>query len=262
MDSRTRMQLRALNRRFYEKHALGFDASRDHAWPGWERLELRMPRDASAPMRVLDVGCGNARFARTLHERLGDRFRYTGVDENAALLERARDALADMTSVDAQLIRADVLDRVAGDTLPHGPFDLVVAFGLLHHVPGFEDRRSLLRALAGRLGDRGMLVVTAWQFADRTRFEKHLVPWSEQATAVDPPIDTAQLEEGDHLLSFDGDRTALRYCHHCSERELDRLAAALPLTPRPRFSADGRSGDLNRYLIFDRAPSPESRNVA
>jgi len=262
MDSRTRMQLRALNRRFYTKHALAFDASRDHAWPGWERLELPMPRDASPPMRVLDVGCGNARFARSLNDRLGDGFRYTGVDENAALLDRARDTLAGMPSVGAELLRADVLESVECDALPRGAFDLVVAFGLLHHVPGFESRRSLLLALADRLGDHGMLVVTAWQFADRARFEKHLVPWSEQTNAFDPPIDPRQLEEGDHLLSFDGDRAALRYCHHCSEDELDRLAAALPLTPRPRFSADGRSGDLNRYLVFDRAPARESGAVA
>ena len=48
---------------------------------------------------MLDVGCANARFARPLNERLGDRFRYTGVDENAALLDRRRDNLAGMLLV-------------------------------------------------------------------------------------------------------------------------------------------------------------------
>jgi tRNA (uracil-5-)-methyltransferase TRM9 len=251
MDSRTRMQLRALNRRFYERHAVAFDASRDHAWPGWQRIELPTHRDPAKPLRVLDVGCGNARFADALAERLGGGFAYTGVDENEALLARAGERLARTRSASGDLICIDILASETGETLPRGPFDLVVAFGLLHHVPGWDLRRAFVHALADRVDESGVLVVTAWQFADRSRFASHIVPESEVPAAIDP----AQFEEGDHLLPFDGDHTDLRYCHHCSEAELDQLVATIPLIPRPRFSDDGRSGDLNRYLVFERSPS-------
>jgi hypothetical protein len=47
----------------------------------------------------------------------------------------------------------------------------------------------------------------------------------------------------------------LRYCHHCDAGELEALAQA----PGPasdwrleRFDADGRSGDLNHYLVWQR----------
>lgn len=250
MDSRTRMQLRALNRRFYERHAVGFDASREHAWPGWQRIELPTPRDPSEPLRVLDVGCGNARFADTLAARLGGGFAYTGVDENESLLARARERLTGTQARHCELIRADVLASESADPLPHGPFDLVVAFGMLHHIPGAGLRRAFVHALAERVGEAGVLVVTAWQFADRARFASHIVSASE----APPGIDTTQFEEGDHLLTFDGDLANLRYCHHCSEGELDQIEATTPLVPRRRFSADGRSGDLNRYMVFERTP--------
>ncbi len=254
MDSRTRLELRALNRRFYSRHAVGFDASREHAWPGWIRIPLPTLRDAARPMRVLDVGCGNARFVDTLAARVTNGIEYTGVDENDSLLARARTRLAGSSALSFELIHADVLAGDPGETLPRGPFDLVVAFGLLHHVPGSDLRRAFMTALADRVDDCGVLVVTAWQFADRSRFANHIVSASELAS-IEPTIDRVQLEDGDHLLSFDGDRSTLRYCHHCSERELDELGATIRLVAQPRFSDDGRSRDLNRYLVFERPTS-------
>ena len=70
------------------------------------------------------------------------------------------------------------------------------------------------------------------------------------------------LEPGDHLLGWQ-DGTSLRYCHHFEEREIDQLIEALPAgTVRPfeRYSADGRAGNLNRYVLLRRTPGSEPRH--
>jgi tRNA (uracil-5-)-methyltransferase TRM9 len=260
MDPGTKARLRALNQSFYSDDAEAFDATRRHAWPGWERVPLPTDRGATgsgagaAPLRVLDVGCGNARLASWLRERLGPGFEYVGVDASERMLGFARQRLSALEDVAWTLVRADVLDDDAPRALPAGPFDWVVCFGLLHHVPGRAARIALLAALAERVAAGGVLAFSAWQFADRARFAKRIVPWSAAAARLEPPLDPAALEPGDHLLRFADRPRALRYCHHCDEAEIDELIAGLPLAPRSRYSADGRSGDLNRYVVLVRDP--------
>jgi len=284
MDGRTRDRLRALNRRFYRQAADAFDTTRDHAWPGWAQIPLPVGLEESGVLRVLDVGCGNARLASALHDRIGDRFEYTGLDESPALLERARARLERLEHVRSRLLLADLLEGHPGDHLPEGPFDWVTAFGLLHHVPGRSVRVALLKALATRVAAGGLLVFTAWQFAHHERFSGRILPWSaldalgdsggpgegdghgdrdghgEGGAEAEGAIDVSSLEPGDHLLGFGDQETRLRYCHHCDEAELDALEKALPLTPLPRLSADGRSGDLNRYVMLRRDAPPDASN--
>jgi len=255
MDPRTRDALRALDRRFYESCADAFDRTRDHAWPGWERIPLPARPAGAQALRVLDVGCGNARFATALRGRTDRELAYTGVDQSAGMLAHARARLAGLRGVAFTLYETDVLDGDPDATLPEGPFDLVVAFGLLHHVPGHDTRRSLLRALARRVAPGGVLAFTAWQFADRPRFARRIVPWPALDAAVAGAIDPSTLEPGDHLVAFgpgDAGDGGIRYAHHCDESELDALEGGLPLRPLARFSADGRSGDLNRYAVLGR----------
>ena len=290
MDELTRRQLLALSAEFYRAHAADFDASRaHHPWPGWLRVVAALrpwsegghegdgggkhesdgdrsgDGDESVPLRVLDVGCGNARLAAFLDERLRatasdpDRSRlayvgvaYVGVDANAALLEAARTRLPARMAGTVELIQQDFLaDPEAGSALPTGPFDLVAVFGVLHHVPGRETRLALLEAARARLVPGGLLALTAWQFADRPRFRRRRVPWSELPPLLGAPLDPARLEPGDHLLRFGDDpNKPPRYCHQLSDAELDSLPEALGLALVDDFRDDGAEGDLNRYLVL------------
>ncbi len=303
MDELTRRQLLALSAEFYRAHAADFDASRaHHPWPGWLRVvgALRPwsegarsdggregdhggqhegdsdrsgdggyggdgDGDESVPLRVLDVGCGNARLAAFLDERLGatasdpDRSRlayvgvaYVGVDANAALLEAARARLPARMAGTVELTQQDFLaDPEAGSALPTGPFDLVAVFGVLHHVPGRETRLALLEAARARLAPGGLLALAAWQFADRPRFRRRRVPWSALPPLLGAPLDPTRLEPGDHLLRFGDDpNKPPRYCHQLSDAELDSLPDALGLALVDDFRDDGAEGDLNRYLVL------------
>lgn len=263
MDPFTRRQLLRLSTDFYRAHAPGFDASRGHQpWPGWERILPLLPDPTpDEPLRVLDVGCGNARLARFLHDA-GFALAYRGVDANAALLAAARERLPDELATCVELIEADFLAPLdhgedgeanagPGAALPRGPFDLIALFGVLHHVPGRDWRSQLVAALAERLAPGGVLALAAWQFAGRERFARRSVAWADLDPVLGSVVEPAELEDGDTLLRFGNDPTLPpRYCHQVSDEEMQHLGADPGLDPLADFLADGAEGDLNRYKIL------------
>jgi SAM-dependent methyltransferase len=250
MDHETQRLLGEINQRFYAERAVDFSATRDHFWPGWERLLPLLPQPAEGRgLRVLDVGCGNGRFGRFLHEHGVATERYVGLDASPTLLEHAR---ASLPAQACELVQVDLLGSQSEDALPRGPFELVVAFGLLHHVPAYASRRALLRRMLGRTAQDGLLVCTFWRFGDARRFASRHVPWQDYNDVAREPIDTSQLEEGDHLLGFGPSHGPPRYCHHCDDAEIDSLLEESDLEILARFDADGRSGDLNHYAVMQR----------
>jgi len=258
MDAFTRQQLLALSEAFYRAHARAFDASRGHqAWPGWARIPPWLPGgpsgSAGVKLDVLDIGCGNARFARFLADA-GFELEYTGVDANAALLAAARERMSADLGARCRLIEHDFLASEApGEALPTGPFDCIALMGVLHHVPGRDWRLALLGAARDRLRRGGILALAAWQFADRPRFAARQVEWSGIGTVLERPVDRAALEGGDRLLRFGNDPSAPpRYCHQVADREFEGWPQALGLEALEDFRADGSEGDLNRYWILRR----------
>ncbi len=251
MDERTRQQLHALSLAFYQAHAEAFDASRiDLPWPGWLRVLEAVP---GCPIRVLDIGCGNGRFARFLHDTEVD-FAYTGTDANAALLAAARKRLGPEPGDRCDFVLQDFLaSREVGGDLPGEACSLVILMGVLHHVPGRETRLSLLRAAAARLAPGGVLALTTWQFAGLERFERRRVEWSSLGHVLGERIEADQLEPGDCLLRFGDDpSTPPRYCHQVSQSEFESWPEALGLRPIADFRSDGAQGNLNRYWILKR----------
>jgi tRNA (uracil-5-)-methyltransferase TRM9 len=248
MKHETRRQLNAINQAFYAAVADEFSDTRSGAWTGWERALRSLSLPAEKELAVLDVGCGNGRFARFLDATLAERFRYLGVDSCPRLLDLARDEAPSNSEILFQSL--DVLGDE--DRLPRGPFDLIAVFGLLHHVPGFDARRALLDRCASRLAPGGAIIVTAWRFGAFDRFRTRFIDWQAFNAGVSDPagvIDVDDLEPGDHLLGW-RDAPTPRYCHFVDRSELDDLVAALDLRIATRFDADGKTGDLNEYAIL------------
>lgn len=274
-------ELIALNNRFYAEHAASFSATRSAPWAGWrevvryaraagvlaqrirpehhsDRLNAADARDtlpAQAPrsVRVLDLACGNLRFERFLHEEVpGASFTFDAIDRCAPLMT------AGSISPSCHLIELDILEHLAAnESFPlDTPTDLAVCFGFLHHVPTAELRERAVRALLDATRPGGIVALSYWRFMDDPRLARQAARTAERA-AVRPPFPAfgpCELEPGDHLLGWQADPTAFRYCHHTSEDELNDLTRALePLAGElARFSADGSTGSLNRYLILQR----------
>lgn len=217
-------KLRAVNLAFYEESAHAFSDTRQRPWPGWETLLDRFDR----PLSVLDLGCGNGRFLDALTAR--DLCRdYLGVDTSRAMLEIAR----------RRHPKARFLEEDAAALSVSEPFDLAVAFGLLHHLPGRAERRRFFERLPNLAP---AVAVTFWRFADRPRFSRRVRRWEEVGLTQE------DVEPGDYLLSFA--KEGLRYCHDASDEEVDDLVRASKMAEVTRWSADGESSDLNLYLML------------
>lgn len=240
MDRETRNALNAINRRFYEITAREFDRTRGAAWPGWTRLLSHLHTPTDEPLTVLDVGCGNGRFGLFLAESVSRPVQYHGVDNNAGLLDFARNALADAPTVTARLDLQDVVEMPPDS----GQYDLMVAFGLLHHIPGADFRRAFVRSLADRVAPSGLLVLAYWRFYEFDRFRDRIAPW---------PDDLKQkIEPGDYLLDWRRGEHALRYCHYVDDAERDVLVEASALNLVDTYRADGFTGTVNAYTILRR----------
>jgi SAM-dependent methyltransferase len=239
MTPETIQRLNAINQAFYATIADDFDATRQTPWAGWFPL---LPHLIGV-RRVLDVGCGNGRFALFLREHVPTLEMFHGVDNNAALLARAREALTPSPSenedLEVRLFAHDVVDSVLSADLTG--YDAIGLFGVLHHIPGAQTRLDLMRDLAGRLNPNGVLMVAAWRFLDDDGLRARLVPWPDDLVG--------EIEDGDALLDWRRGKNALRYCHHCDDAEFDALMHETGLTLQLRYFADGSSGRLNLYGV-------------
>lgn len=232
MDATTIQRLNNINREFYRSTAADFDATRGQAWPGWERLLPYLQTSLS----VLDVGCGNGRFGLFLAEKLGSGLTYHGMDNNRALLDYAQQALSTHPDIAFTLEERDIVENPPSASA----YDLVAAFGLLHHVPGATQRQDFVRALAERVTVGGLLAFACWRFYDYERFRKRIVPWPEGF----------QVEAHDYLLDWRRGTTALRYCHYVNDAEQAALEAATGLAIVENWRADGFTEEVNAYSLL------------
>ncbi|SNZ04460.1 Methyltransferase domain-containing protein [Natronoarchaeum philippinense] len=153
----------------YDDIAEHFAATREYAWPEVEEF-----LDDADGALGLDMGCGNARHAEQMAERVD---RVVGVDISRGLLETARRRRTE---------RGFGVDLVQGDagSLPiaDGAVDIAVYVATLHHLPDRAARRRSLDELARALASDGRALVSVWSTAhdrfDRTEGFDTTVDWT------------------------------------------------------------------------------------
>ncbi len=218
---------------------------------------------------MLDVGCGNGRFARLLEEA-GISASYTGVDGSRSLLRLAREATAGLEGVDCEFIEADLADadwvrvlskcegaenhgsRGTGEFLGTRRYSVVLCTATVQHLPGYALRLRLMRDL--RQLSAGYVILSFWQFLSTERFRSRL---------VDPGtvgISAADLEPGDGLLPWRQGIRSVRYVHQVDDAELRQLASDSGQTVLHTFRADGKESDLNLYAVLGRAKSDSEKH--
>ena len=229
MDESTRRALIALNAAFYERLAAPFSQSRAMPQPGYARLAPYFPKEEFA---LLDVGCGNGRFARYLREQ-GVRFVYAGVDYSEPLLAEAR-----------QYGFCYRCDLGQADLAALGQFDLIVSLSTVQHIPGRAMRERLIRQMRDHLRPDGAIILANWQFLESPRQRRKIQPWTAAGIAPDA------VEDGDYLLSWDRGDYGLRYVALIDVAATQQLVEAAGLRIVEQFRSDGREGDLNLYTVL------------
>lgn len=255
MNRQIQETLLALNRDFYESVAPHFDATRRGWTPGLRAILPHLRAFGKEKLALLDVGCGNGRFARLLaHE--GIAASYTGVDGNQALLQLGREGARNLVGVDCHFTRADLADPFWPDTLTGQgeagsgwltiaeppQFDVVLCLATMQHLPGYALRLRLLKDLS-RLS-AGPVILSFWQFLSSERFRAKLIE-PEEAGVV-----SSELEPGDAFLPWRQGVEAVRYVHQVDEAELRQLAADAGMSVVGTFRADGKETNLNLYAVL------------
>ncbi len=181
---------------------------------------------------LLDVGCGNGRFAGALPATV----HYVGVDISAGLLGCATPRAG------ARLLQLDLMNA-AWVLRMRRRFPAIVCFAVLHHVPGARRRLRLLR---GFLRPGGVCVLSVWQFVHAPRLRRKICDWQQAGIAA------TQVDAQDYLLDWQrgGSGSGLRYAHQFSLPELEQLCTRAGFEIRQTYRCDGATGDLGLYVVF------------
>lgn len=252
MNTETVETLNRITRRFYDNSAYGFAVAHEAPRPGWGRvLDTLAPSIENLPdLSVLDIGCGNGRFAHFFRDYLKRPFSYLGLDASPALVELAAARVAEIEG--ATCVSFDFVEEPLEKLIPARTFSLVVAFGVLHHIPAHSRRRDFLERLCQRVAPGGALACSIWRAQHPEQAGQETLSWEEYNRHAREPVEAAQLETGDNLVAGRG--AAARYCHFVDDAETARLFNGLPLDRIDTFTADGRRATLNRYLLLRASP--------
>lgn len=241
MDALTAHTLNKLNQVFYARNAASFSSTRSAPWPGWERLRFAIEEATT----VLDVACGNMRFEKYA-ETVGGAY-----PKEYHCVDSCLDLAIDLPNAHFQdLDIVDLCIRGAGisQMLQSPACDLVVSFGFLHHVPGFEARRRLIDALVEKTAQGGRLALSFWRFMEDDRLAQKALAVTERAKRAFELV----LEENDYILGWQGDNSAYRYCHNYTDDEISELLSTITgiCEPELRYNSDGRNDMLNTYIVL------------
>src|SRR5881392_1560361 len=126
MDSELVKRLLQVNREFYLRFSEDFSESRSS-----ERLNIEpFRRYLSNDIRLLDVGCGNGRLAKTC-DRAGYALDYLGIDGSAELVAHAVANCTALSHVRAQFRVMDLTAPHWSATIGDGvAFDVIVSLAV------------------------------------------------------------------------------------------------------------------------------------
>jgi trans-aconitate methyltransferase len=226
-----------LNRQFYQTFAVEFSKTRQRLQPGvWKLLE-----GIVSSANILDLGCGNGELARALGERnhLGT---YIGLDFSAQLLDDAASSVPE--KLDAAFIKADLSSQDWEIKIPKVTYHLILAFAVLHHLPGAHLHRSILGKIRNLLEPDGHFIHSEWQFMNSPRLRARIQPWETIG------LTASDVDRGDYLLDWRQGGYGLRYVHHFDMNELAALAEDTGFTILETSFADGEGGILGLYQTW------------
>lgn len=248
MPATIQARLLELNRQFYATVAGEFDLTRHGLPTGMidlaERLAAQAHTRGKEMLRVLDVGCGNGRFARALAQ-VGQGADYLGVDADERLLAAAAQQTAALPQITVRLAQVNIAQPDWREQLGSDePFDAVVCLAVVHHFPGLALRQRIVADMAYLVAPQGTLALSTWQFLTSERLAAKQVEWAELG------IDPADVEPGDALLPWNQGTFAVRYVHQLELDEVETLARGAGLRVTDTFRADGKEGNLNLYTLL------------
>jgi len=182
MTYKTALKLIKLNQDFYNTVGQYWNSAIDYSWQGWDFFVAKNDQynwlsQKDRSLEVLDLGCGNCRFAYFLKKNFDNyTINYTGIDNSDFLLYQAR---ANLKNVDGKLLyclyKQDLILDQWDQYLFGKKFNLIVLFGVMHHIPTRYFRQNLINKATKFLIRNGILIFTTWNFLNIPRLQKRIV---------------------------------------------------------------------------------------
>lgn len=243
----TTQKILAVNRQFYQTFASQFSNTRMRLQPGVRSILERLSSSES----ILDLGCGNGYLAGQVAERLPG-ISYTGLDNSPDLLALAQRACPGQHNITFHMadLSTNHWDNILLESLSIDSttqFDTILAFAVLHHIPGEALRVNVLKKVRKLLKPGGQFIHSEWQFLKNPRLRGRIQPWETIG------LSEQDVDPGDYLLDWRQGGQGLRYVHHFSGSELEEIALATGFIILETFYADGEGGNLGLYQIWQPA---------
>jgi tRNA (uracil-5-)-methyltransferase TRM9 len=242
MNPEIAQKLLNVNLQFYQTFSSHFSATRQRIQPGVRKVLERLPKEVS----ILELGCGNGELPLQLSRKKHLGF-YLGLDFSSPLLELAQKINQQIVQKSQLQIQFQTADLAAPDWdagLPENKFELVLAFAVLHHIPGMQLRRHILRKVRRLLDFNGLFIHSEWQFLNSPRLVARIQPWSTLG------LSELEVDPGDYLLDWRYGGSGLRYVHFFQVEELQQLAETSGFQVVETFYSDGLGGHLSLYQTW------------
>jgi tRNA (uracil-5-)-methyltransferase TRM9 len=251
MDETIVHALLEINRRFYQDYAEPFAATRRRIQDGVRQAVSNLPDG-----RYLDLGCGSGALADfwtrprpdgTIRQGL-----YLGVDFSAGLLAEARQNLPVKRPADLGIYfqQRDLMAKDWHSGIEGVPFDSIMAFAVLHHLPGHANQINFLSEVRALIKPGGRFILSVWQIQNSPKLLSRRQAWEEAGLRED------LVEEGDVLLDWrqsskgSPQNAGLRYVHLFTETDLHSMAEDTGWKVKSSSYHDGHTGNLGLYQVW------------
>ena len=170
----------------------------------WEEINFLFDRYLKESDKVLDIGCGNARFYPLFKKH---KVEYIGIDNSEKLVKLAKERFPQ-----ADIRKVNTLNL----PFPDYYFDKVYAIAVFHHIPGKHFRKLFLKEVKRVLKNKGLLIITVWKPLE-LEFK-----WLLFKYTLLKLIGKTKLDFRDVFVPWKG-REVERYYHFFSVRELKKI---------------------------------------
>jgi tRNA (uracil-5-)-methyltransferase TRM9 len=251
MDETIVHALLDINRRFYQDYAEPFAATRRRIQDGVRQSVQNLPDG-----NYLDLGCGSGALAgywtRPRPDGSHRQGLYMGVDFSAGLLAEARHELPAQlpTGLGIAFHQSDLMAKDWHTGIVETPFDGLLAFAVLHHLPGHDHRADFLCQARTLVKPGAEFILSVWQIQNSPKLMARQQPWAETGLRDD------QVEAGDVLLDWrqsakgSPQSAGLRYVHMFTETDLVALAEQTSWKVLSSTYHDGHTGNLGLYQVW------------
>jgi SAM-dependent methyltransferase len=148
-------------------HRIGHEFSDTRRY-GWEEFKF-FKKYLFANSEIVDLGCGNGRLINFLDQYfLGETFRYIGIDNSTALLEKAHQLFPRNLFLPGDQLQIPVDD---------GQVDLLFNIAAFHHIPSRRLRLEALQEMKRVLKPGGLLIMTVWNLWQWKYWQANLAAW-------------------------------------------------------------------------------------